>query len=241
MGRFKAAQLWSRASFSHAVRLTGGQSPTITSRRDSGGLWLVNLRATRQIARYSGNGARPTLPAIFSGVQEGFLAVVLNQSDVLEVRQSPGKGRGVFAKVDIPKGTVFERVPLLVVETEELEDSRLMDYVFVWSKKSVAIALGYGSLYNHSYKPNARYYDGPGRTKVFMAVRTIRAGEEILVNYNGDPKSREKVEFDVIESANGHVHGVNGKSLPLVNGHAPPTSKSAARVSAGRKRKPASA
>jgi SET domain-containing protein len=165
--------------------------------------------------------------------------VVLNQSEVLEVRQSPGKGRGVFAKVDIPKGAVFERVPLLVVETDELEGSELMDYVFVWSKKTVAIALGYGSLYNHSYKPNARYYDGPGRTKVFMAVRTIRAGEEILVNYNGDPKGREKVEFDVIENGNGHVEGVNSPVSPSTNGDSPRrTSKS--RESTGRKRQSAS-
>jgi SET domain-containing protein len=93
-----------------------------------------------------------------------------------------------------------------------------MDYVFIWGKKTVAIALGYGSLYNHSYSPNARYYDGPGRTKVFMALRTIRAGEEILVNYNGDPKSREKVEFDVIENG---VHDVleNGKAVVAANGH----------------------
>jgi hypothetical protein len=61
-----------------------------------------------------------------------------------------------------------------------------------------------------------------------MALRTIRAGEEILVNYNGDPKSREKVEFDVIENgehdvladgkpadaANGHMNGSSGKKRP---------------------------
>ncbi len=163
--------------------------------------------------------------------------MVLSHSDVLEVRQSPGKGRGVFAKVDIPKGKVFERVPLLVFDTEELEGSELMDYVFIWGKKTVAIALGYGSLYNHSYAPNARYYDGPGRTKVFMTLKTIRAGEEILVNYNGDPKSREKVEFDVIESANGHVGHVNGSALPKPNGEAPVASTTKSRNAAGRKKR----
>jgi len=135
--------------------------------------------------------------------------VVLTQSDVLEVRRAPGKGRGVFARVDIPEGTIVERVPLLIVDADELEDSGLMDYVFIWSKKTVAIALGYGSIYNHSFVPNARYYDGPGRTKVFMALRDIQAGEEITVNYNGDPKDRERVEFDVVEN-----------NRPLVNGHA---------------------
>lgn len=144
--------------------------------------------------------------------------MVLNQSEVLEVRQSPGKGRGVFAKIDIAKGETFERVPVLVFETSDLETSDLMDYAFIWGKKTIAIALGYGSLYNHSFTPNARYYDGPGRTKVFMAIKNIKAGDEILINYNGDPKSREKVEFDVIEHGNGHVEGVNGKAVPAANG-----------------------
>lgn len=140
--------------------------------------------------------------------------MVLTQSDVLEVKKAPGKGRGVFARVDIAEGTVFERVPLLVFDTEELENSDLMDYVFIWGKKTVAIALGYGSIYNHSFSPNARYYDGPGRTKVFMALQDIKAGEEITVNYNGNPDSRDKVEFDVLEngngSLNGHAAGSNG-------------------------------
>jgi uncharacterized protein len=200
----------------------------------------VRFGATRHSAEHFGNGAQPSLPTDHRGFQEGFLAVVLIQSDVLEVRQSPGRGRGVFAKVDIPSETVFERVPLLVFETEQLEDSELMDYVFIWGKKTVAIALGYGSLYNHSYTPNARYYDGPGRIKVFMTLRTIRAGEEILVNYNGDPKSRDKVEFDVIECGNGNVGRKNGEALPLSNGHSPQTSSSK-RASAGRTKRVPSA
>ena len=51
------------------------------------------------------------------------------------------------------------------------------------------MALGYGSLYNHSFKPNARYTKGPAEMAIkFSALRDIAAGEEILINYNGTPE-----------------------------------------------------
>ena len=62
------------------------------------------------------------------------------------------------------------------------------------------MALGYGSLYNHSYQPNARYDDGRGQTKIFMAIRDIALGEEIVVNYNGEPDDKTPVWFKVQES-----------------------------------------
>jgi len=46
----------------------------------------------------------------------------------------------------------------------------------------VALALGYRSLYNHSFRPNARYDDVGPLTKDFTALRDIQPGEEITVN-----------------------------------------------------------
>ena len=65
-----------------------------------------------------------------------------------------------------------------------------------------ALALGYGSLYNHSYRPNARYVDLGDRTKLFTAIWDIAAGEEITVNYNGEPGDETPVGFEVIEGPN---------------------------------------
>ena len=62
---------------------------------------------------------------------------------------------------------------------------------------TVAVALGYGSLYNHSYQPNARYDDESGQTKVFTAIRDIAPGEEIMVNYNGEPEDETPVGFKI--------------------------------------------
>ncbi len=122
-------------------------------------------------------------------------------SDLVEVRWTRKKGRGVFARQSIGKGTVIERAPVILVPTKEVFDTsaepKLADYVFDWGKDTVAVVLGYGSLYNHSYQPNAEYYDSGRLTQVFTALRDIRKGEEITVNYNGWPEGRVRVGFRV--------------------------------------------
>jgi SET domain-containing protein len=125
------------------------------------------------------------------------------QSDAVEVKRARGKGRGVFARRPIRKGEVIERVPVLVLDEADYEQGMdgtlLAGYVFAWGEGQIALALGYGSLYNHSYKPNSRYQDVAPRTKQFVALRDIRRGEEVTVNYNGSPGSRAKVWFDLAE------------------------------------------
>lgn len=123
---------------------------------------------------------------------------------MIEVKRAQGKGRGVYASQLIPEGTVFERVPLLVMaEKEALEGDHsnvLPAYVFEYGKGKVALALGFGSLYNHSYSPNARYDDAGKQIKEFRALRDIEKGEEITINYNGSEDVMDPVEFHVIES-----------------------------------------
>jgi len=122
-------------------------------------------------------------------------------SDLIEVRRIPKKGRGVFARRHIRKGTVIERVPVILVSMKEVFSqaprSKLADYVFIRDRDTVAVVLGYGSLYNHSYQPNAQYYDSGRHTQVFEAIRDIRPGEEITVNYNGSATDRRQVGFRV--------------------------------------------
>ena len=120
-------------------------------------------------------------------------------SDLIEVRNSPNKGRGVFARQAIKKGSIIEKVPILIVTWDEIADSESADYVFVYSATKSSIALGYGSIYNHSFNPNARYDDVGQKQKVFSAIKDIEMGEEIMVNYNGDPDDSEEVGFNVID------------------------------------------
>jgi len=144
--------------------------------------------------------------------------MALAQTDAIEVRRSPGKGRGVFARRQIRAGEVIERVPVLVVPADEITNgsgwTNLGSYCFVWNRNTVALALGYGSLYNHSYRPNARYDDQGQRTKVFTALRDIEPGEEITVNYNGDPDDTSAVGFEVLETEETAPAAVQKRSKP---------------------------
>ena len=122
-------------------------------------------------------------------------------SDLIEVRRAGKKGRGVFARKNIRRGAVIERVPVVVMRVQEIfgnaPRTRLADYVFSWGRGKVAFACGYGALYNHSYQPNAEYYGKGTETQVFTALRDIKRGEEITVNYSGRPTGRAKVAFAV--------------------------------------------
>jgi SET domain-containing protein len=132
--------------------------------------------------------------------------MALRHSDAVEVRRVRGKGRGVLARRRIRRRAVIERVPVLVLAVEEVRDAQgwsgLAGYCFPWGEGRLALALGYGSLYNHSDRPNARYHDEGGRTNVFTAIRDIGPGEEITVNYNGDPGDETPVGFEVVECLN---------------------------------------
>jgi uncharacterized protein len=141
-------------------------------------------------------------------VFEGQMA--LTQSDAIEVKRVRGKGRGVFARRPIEAGEVIETCPVLVLPAGSVEDvsAGIGGYVFEWGRGRLALALGYGSLYNHSYRPNACYVDLAGRTKVFTAIRDIAAGEEITVNYNGEPEDQAPVGFEVVEGPG--APGLNG-------------------------------
>ncbi|MFN5732282.1 MAG: SET domain-containing protein-lysine N-methyltransferase, partial [Planctomyces sp.] len=70
---------------------------------------------------------------------------------------------------------------------------------FEYGRGTVALALGFGALYNHSFTPNARYDDAGRQVKEFRALRDIQPGEEITINYNGTEDGTDPVEFDVVE------------------------------------------
>ena len=92
---------------------------------------------------------------------------------------------------------------MLVLRLDEIKNgdgwTGLAGFCFLWGEGTVALALGYGSLYNHSFAPNARYDDEGRQVKVYSAIRDIAAGEEITINYNGEPTDRSPVGFDVVE------------------------------------------
>ncbi|MBC8045519.1 MAG: SET domain-containing protein-lysine N-methyltransferase [Fimbriimonadaceae bacterium] len=128
------------------------------------------------------------------------------------VARTTNKGRGVFTNKRIKKGQVIELCPMIVFgakDRDQINDTFLYEYYFEWghSTKKGALAMGYGSIYNHSYHPNAKYNpDFDLNILEFEAIRNIEAGEEITVNYNLDPEDQSPVwwERDKIKNKKQH-------------------------------------
>ncbi|PFR98129.1 SET domain-containing protein [Priestia megaterium] len=114
-------------------------------------------------------------------------------------------GRGIYAMHDIKKGQLIEVSPIILSPQKEwkhLEKTVLSQYGFRWGENfaDTAIALGYGSLFNHSYTPNAIYYYNEDNLSIeFYAEADIKKDEEITINYNGDPKDKSPLWFDIIK------------------------------------------
>ena len=107
-------------------------------------------------------------------------------------------GRGVYARCDIKKGEIIERCPIIEVpkyDMSKLRESILVTYFFYFGKNKnrLVIALGFGSIYNHAYKPNARYkIRHTEKTIDFISLSNIKKDDEITVNYNNYPNPKDK-------------------------------------------------
>jgi len=120
------------------------------------------------------------------------------RNDHLEIKESPGKGLGVFARRDIAEGEVIEYCHAIVLDWKKkyIGDAQIRRYAW-WSGCScedcrkhgdrALIALGYGAIYNSADKEEeanaANHIHTNDSLLVFTAKRPIKAGEEILVWY----------------------------------------------------------
>lgn len=116
----------------------------------------------------------------------------------LEVKESPGKGLGVFALQDIAEGEVIEYCHSIVLDWRKkyIGDAQIRRYAW-WSGcpcdeckahgDNAVIALGYGAIYNSAEREEeanaANHTHANEALIVFVAKRPIAAGEEILVWY----------------------------------------------------------
>ena len=122
---------------------------------------------------------------------------------MIEIKTSPLSNgefkRGVFATRDIKKGELIHEAPVIPYPNEDhehIEKTILADYVYNYGANHTAILLGYGSLFNHSYTPNATYeINFEQHTVDFYAYTDIKAGDEILINYNGEEDCNDPLWF----------------------------------------------
>jgi SET domain-containing protein len=119
------------------------------------------------------------------------------------VKSTKGRGRGVYALKNFSGGEVIERCPVLNLTPKERKHcsrTLLNFYMYPWrSTRSASLVLGFGSLYNHSYEPNADWKQNFHTNKmIYTATKPIKKGEEILINYNGEPEDKTPIDwFDV--------------------------------------------
>ena len=115
--------------------------------------------------------------------------MISTQMPGLYLLQDPIKGRCVHTSNEVEVGDLIEICPVLVFPMKDLKrihKTALHDYYFLWGKKKRkgAIALGYGSLYNHSENPNAKFeIDLENNDIRIMCKEKILPGQEITLSY----------------------------------------------------------
>ena len=119
----------------------------------------------------------------------------------LQIGVSDNRGRGVFTTKNIPSGTVIEVSPVIelsIKDREKIEGTLLYHYIFEWGtrKRKAALALGYVSMYNHSFEPNCEYeQDYEAKTMTVRTIRKVKKGEELYFSYNGNPDDKTPLWF----------------------------------------------
>ena len=115
----------------------------------------------------------------------------IHSADVYIKDTGTVKGRGAFARHDFAEGDIVEQCPIIILlRSFEQLPPRMQTMVFNWGNlanttPSHALALGFGSLYNHDNPANMRYQAVPDNEAInYIAVRAIKKDEELTINYN---------------------------------------------------------
>ncbi|MEN3324682.1 SET domain-containing protein-lysine N-methyltransferase [Mariniflexile soesokkakense] len=108
-------------------------------------------------------------------------------TDLVEVKQSPVHGKGVFASRNIKKGELLVKSDMALVHVNENLPEVLATLQFPWTEEYDAICISdAGSFFNHSNEPTAQVEerDFVNLTQTFVAKTDIIKGEEITIYYN---------------------------------------------------------
>ena len=116
----------------------------------------------------------------------------------IKVALYEGMGRGVQAITTMMVGEIIVACELLVLsetDTPIANQTELQHYTFKYNDTQDCLVLGHGEIFNHDDQPNVKYdlmdFTQGGQTRkmmVFTALRTIHAGEQLLIDYGADIK-----------------------------------------------------
>jgi hypothetical protein len=123
------------------------------------------------------------------------------------IKNVPGKGRGVYAGEDIPSRTLINISPLLLFpenssssESSTMADEKdggphlgcpgcperdiLAHYTYSFGSNTQALALGMGSMFNHSKRNNVGFIvDRVNLLIRYTTVSNVAKDTELLINY----------------------------------------------------------
>lgn len=111
----------------------------------------------------------------------------------LSVRKTTSAGRGVFAVKPLKAGMLINVSHVLLFPADEYQvhgkHTQLDNYTYIWNKGAdgvtMALALGLGSLFNHSYEsPNVSYtFDRVKETIRYTLMKNVDAETELCISY----------------------------------------------------------
>ena len=104
----------------------------------------------------------------------------------LYLKNTPGKGRGVFSHENIPKRTLIHVSPVLILAGQDNDLAQrtiLNHYTYNWGKDQ-AVALGLGSMFNHSRTNNVGFVRVKEKEIIeYYTLRDIPAETELCIYY----------------------------------------------------------
>ena len=121
----------------------------------------------------------------------------------LYIAHTDKRGRGVFTAEIIEAKDIIEVCPLIMIPKDQLatiHQTVLHDYYFLWptDEGKACMALGYGSIYNHDFEPNAEVIFDLNTTEiVIQSLKTIDVGDEITIDYTGGIRESTRLWFEV--------------------------------------------
>lgn len=110
------------------------------------------------------------------------------------VKQTKNKGKGIFAKKDIPKGRLVGDYLGKVLRTKDIDFNLDKEKLYLMYYHDLAciypdLTKDGIHLLNHSCSPNSFIYTHKGHTLVFT-IRNILKGEELTISYQMAPKGK---------------------------------------------------
>ena len=106
---------------------------------------------------------------------------------LVEVRNSPVHGKGVFAIEDIEAGTLIVESHMVLIDKNDDLPEELATLQFPWNENYDAICLSdVGSFFNHNGEPSTEVTDRDFDKKIqqFSAKVNIAKDQEITIYYN---------------------------------------------------------